>query len=651
MNIFNIKKLSWKIAFIVVTAVVLVSGSVSIYLQSRLLGEIHKNAQLNMKFIAMHLKDEFNLALSEAVVKVDGLRSFAETVIDLDEFMQTPDAYFDGHITPHMSAVIKNVIAMSKNVWGVYFAMHPNLAGDATVREVYYVKDGDDIVPEEPTSYEEYQQVTSEYMKWFYAAYNTGQPYWTKIHDYQGTMLVCYTEPVIVNGTKVGVIGIDLPINDIIEMLKKEKVFEAGFALLLDNEGNFFESNSIISTFNAADKEAIGGFRHNERNDVFRVKLSGNGYVAAKANLINDYELYVLDLLTEYNSQSLAAILIYSIILLTVILITIIVSAKFGKKFSEPLIAATMFFKKAGTTGDLNLGPEDMEKVAKYCQINDEIGELVISISDFINRMRVVSDELSIVSDGDLTSIPQLLSEDDMIGLSLQKMLDNLNNMFIEIDQTAAQVASGADQLAIVAQSLAYGASEQASSVEKLSNSLNEISVETKSKVENGTAKMNQMVKSVEEINNASIEINSIIKIIDNIAFQTNVLALNASVEAARAGANGKGFMVVAEEVKDLANRSHEAALETDHLIEKSVKLVENGMAIARETQTALQSIADTIEKLSAVMKGIDQISTIVQQNSAIAEETAASSSAMNNQSDILRKLLNQFKLRDVSEY
>jgi methyl-accepting chemotaxis protein len=206
-------------------------------------------------------------------------------------------------------------------------------------------------------------------------------------------------------------------------------------------------------------------------------------------------------------------------------------------------------------------------------------------------------------------------------------------------------VSTGAGQIADVAQSLAEGATEQASSIEDLSGMLINISAETKSKVENGIQKMGQMVKSVEAINQASNEISSIINIIDNIAFQTNILALNASVEAAHAGSRGKGFAVVAEEVKRLANRSQEAAQDTNQLIEKSVRLVENGMSIARDTQAALESIVVTIEKLNEVMAGVNKISEVVRNNSATAQESAAASEVMSSQSSLLQKLIEQFKL------
>ena len=302
-----------------------------------------------------------------------------------------------------------------------------------------------------------------------------------------------------------------------------------------------------------------------------------------------------------------------------------------------------------GTKGDLNF-PSDVMESAQHCASWDnEIGVVARAAGSLIQHLMSIENSIASISEGDLSVNVDILSENDVIGNSLEKMVQHLNAMFDGISHSGIQVADGSRQIADGAHLLAQGAAEQASSIEGLSSTLNSISTDTKERVASGTEMMIKMVKSVEDIKQASNEISSIIKVIDDIAFQTNILALNASVEAARAGAHGKGFAVVAEEVKNLANRSQPAARETNQLIANSLKLADTGTEIAHSTQSALDLIVTSIDKLSDVMDGIDRISQVVQRNSATAEESAGASEEMKRQSAMLQELVMQFKIEKDS--
>ena len=322
---------------------------------------------------------------------------------------------------------------------------------------------------------------------------------------------------------------------------------------------------------------------------------------------------------------------------------------------------------------------------------DDEIGRLAHSMRKSLRILGTYVDDIDramkLFSEGDFDVQPEVEWRGDFVGIldSFMNFEKSMSDTVQGIQRVSNEVSSGAEQVASSSNDLADGATSQAAVVQELTATVAGVSEQVENnahtakeisgRVEklghailDSNGKMQEMVGSMNEINQASQEIDKIIATINEIASQTNLLALNASIEAARAGEAGKGFAVVANQVNVLADQSAQAAKESAALIETSVKAVEKGMVVAKETATQLEEVADgskvitqevtgiaeTLETQTAEIKqineGIEQINDVVQTNSATSEECAAASEQMSGEAESLRDMISRFHIAKFDE-
>ena len=476
--------------------------------------------------------------------------------------------------------------------------------------------------------------------------------------------------------------GANVSADQVEALLRDVKVYDTGSVLIADSSGSFVESSDFIKQLDAAGRGMLTDAARQSPGEVFSVTLYGVRYMAASDRLMNDYNIYILAPESEVNADTTASLIRFSIIFVVSFTLVIFIARFIAAPVGKPLTAISSILKRAASTGDLTLQPEDAIAIDKYSQVKDETGQVVKDAAAFISHVAEVARALETIASGDLTHDMKLQSNNDTMGIALHHLFESLNNIFSEINIASHQVAVGSRQVAEGSQILAQGSTQQAASVEQLSASIADIAQKTKDSAEmagraaefaesikqvaeQGSQQMDGMMEAVNDISQASQSIGKVIKVIDDIAFQTNILALNAAVEAARAGSAGKGFAVVAEEVRNLAAKSAEAAKDTGGLIADSIEKAELGAQIANDTAASLEVIVSGINESSQIVTqiaissedqsaaitqintGIDQVAQVIHQNSATAEQSAAASEQMSGQSTMLEDLVAHFRLKD----
>lgn len=253
----------------------------------------------------------------------------------------------------------------------------------------------------------------------------------------------------------------------------------------------------------------------------------------------------------------------------------------------------------------------------------------------------------------------------------------SIKNVLSHLSETSDNLSALSSELTTAGHSLAEGSTEQAASIQETSSTLEEsssmvhqttqntkeaetIAKKTKEFASKGNSEMQIMLEAMEELKRSSAEISKIIKVIDEIAFQTNILSLNAAVEAARAGDAGKGFAVVAEEVRNLAQRSAQAARDTSGIIESNIHLSEKCLSITEQVSGSLAEINSESSKVSELLeeistasqeqeigigqinKAISQMENVLQTNAATAQQSAGSADELTVYAETLKKIMNE---------
>lgn len=295
----------------------------------------------------------------------------------------------------------------------------------------------------------------------------------------------------------------------------------------------------------------------------------------------------------------------------------------------------------------------------------DELGRMLTAMNGMVNNLNGAAHVAASIAEGDLTVQAKALSEKDVLGQALTKMLQNLRKTISDVSAASVNVAGGSEEMSSTAQQLSQGATEQASAAEETTSSMEEMSSSIPQNADNARQTDKIASKAAEDARSsgdavvrtvaAMKQVAEKIGIIEEIARKTDLLALNAAVEVARAGEHGKGFAVVASEVRKLAERSQTAAAEISRLSFDGVQTAEGAGQLLAKLVPDIQKTAELVREIAAasgeqstgaaqINTAIQQLDQVIQQNAAASEEMASTSEELSSQAEVLQSAIAFFR-------
>ena len=455
-----------------------------------------------------------------------------------------------------------------------------------------------------------------------------------------------------------------------------------------DGRKTYDEIKSELDAYWALDQRIMELGATTDRELCAQAQELAMNELSAAYNSIYDKLEALLNVKVDEGKSLAQTLMIFQWILAALILcvtaFALYMSTKIGKKVARRISVPLGDLGerlKTFASGDLSTpfpvietGDEVEDMGADAREMADNLDAIIIDIGTVLGEM----------ASGDYTVRSQAseryTGDFQKLYASMRGLRDQMTETLLSIGEASNQVSAGSDELATASQSLAEGATDPAHAVSELHASISNITEamaksaqsadeaytkaqEYADEADNSRKEMDTMLAAMARINEASTKIGDIISEIESIAAQTNLLSLNASIEAARAGEAGRGFAVVAAQIRELADQSAKAAVDTRELIEASVHEVSVGNSVADHASSSIESVVGGIKQIANFSKdlkvmmeeqteamrqaeiGVNQISSVVESNAATAEEASATSEELSAQATMLDELVGQFKL------
>ena len=498
--------------------------------------------------------------------------------------------------------------------------------------------------------------------------------------------------PIIYNEEVVNVLVATFEVEKLVKMISAVEIGEQGRAYIINQEGTTIAHTDIERVQNkenvfelAKEKKTFAALANIHKKmvegqaGVEEYRVSGNKMLIGYAP-IGDTGWSVGVALPK--AQMLKEVTMLNVIMIVLCVVCLILGGlniyKLADRLTSPIIRVT---ERA-----IKLMEGDLKTKMEPITTNDEVESLYKALSGMVENIHTYIEDIGYVLENlakgnlDVVSTTEYVGDFAPIKDSLGRITKKLYVTISDIQGVSENILLQADRVSEVATGLSGSATEQAASIEELNATMNsvadqiqassqatqkvnELAQNVMTEIENGHSQMNHMVEAMGDIEKATSQISEIMEVISQIASQTNLLALNAAIEAARAGEAGRGFAVVASEVRELAERSIDAAKQTAHLVQSTVSTVARGTALIEETNKSFTHIIDSVDNVVAQVEQVshtateqanaanevtaivEEISQVVQTTAATAQECLATSEELASEARVLEDKIEYFRL------
>ena len=504
---------------------------------------------------------------------------------------------------------------------------------------------------------------------------------------FQGNLGITMGMPVKENGeTSMYVVGVYKydAINDIISSINLGK---NGMAYMANHAGivtghpdqSLVLEGYTLSQISDGNDDAISRITTDETGST-EFPIDGKKMLVAFSPIRGtQWSLVIQVPKSDYNHLINRAMLVAVLLTLAVLVLSILIVLRLARSISRPV--------KSVTNRMVSLSDGDLHTETVSVQTEDELGIMAKTLNDTVESVnQYISDiqqVLTQIADGNLGVEPQVDYKGDFILIrdSLASIVQSMNETISGFRSAAVRLAEMAEELSGQSGQLHHASLEQHESAASLVDEVNqakerladvtESSSQTRVKTEEITqciqranAQMSALSGAMNDISSNAHEITKIAKAIEDISFQTNILALNASVEAARAGSAGSGFAVVANEVQNLAVKSAEAAQSATEMISNTLAIIQTGVGLNADTASSLDAISDVSAQISSISdqlvvevegqasalstmeERIDAISAITDRNLQSSEGTSKASQLLASEAEKLQAQVKNFVLK-----